>query len=104
MKRWFVVTAAAVFSVGVIGSTSAQVPGQGFSTLLCVAERVSSGPGNARVSVTVVSDTGPILFDILGVAEVRITHGASGSTHTVRYRDMNSNARLDCGDTILSVS
>jgi hypothetical protein len=107
MKHAVVLVAIGLFGFGAIGPASAQqVPGQGFSALLCLVQQVGL-PGNAQVSVTIDSDSG-VDSEGNGTAVVTITHGApvsgSGSTHTVLYHDTHSSGHLDCGDTILSVS
>jgi len=108
MKRAVIlVVAIGLFGFGAIGPTFAQqVPGQGFSALLCLVQEVGV-PGSAQISVTIDSDTGAD-SDGNGTAVVTITHGApesgSGSTHTVLYHDTNESGHLDCRDTILSVS
>jgi hypothetical protein len=90
--------AAAVGMVALTSSTtgSAQVPGRGFSALLCVAERLGSGPQGGQVAVIIADDTG-------STAQVTIIHGASSSTHLVAYQDANLTGQLDCGDIIGSV-
>src|SRR4029434_7769085 len=100
MKQAVVLAAIGSFGFGVIGPTFAQqVPGQGFSALLCLVEQVGV-PGNAQISVTIDSDSGADP-DGNGTAVVTITHGApqsgSGSTHTVLYNDTNGSGHLDCG-------
>ena len=107
MKNAVVLVAIGLFGFGAIGPASAQqVPGQGFSALLCLVQQVGL-PGNAQVSVTIDSDSGAN-SEGNGTAVVTITHGApvsgSGSTHTVLYHDTNGSGHLDCGDTIFSVS
>jgi hypothetical protein len=107
MNRSIVLAAVGLFAVGAIAPTFAQqVPGHGFSALLCLVQEVGV-PGDAQISVTIDSDSGPDNQGN-GIAVVTITHGAppsgSGSTHTVLYHDTNSSGRLDCGDTIISVS
>jgi hypothetical protein len=107
MKRAVVLVAIGLFGFGAIGPAFAQqVPGQGFTALLCLVQQVGV-PGNAQISVTIDSDSGPD-SEGNGTAVVTITHGApesgSGSTHNVLYRDTNNTGQLDCGDTILSVS
>jgi hypothetical protein len=107
MKRSVVLVAIGLFGFGAIGPTFAQqVPGQGFSALLCLVQQVGL-PGSAQISVTIDSDSG-VDSEGNGTAVVTITHGApqsgSGSTHTVLYHDTNPSGHLDCGDTILSVS
>ncbi len=104
MKRWIVVVTFGLLAITVIGPSFAQqVPGKGFSALLCLAEHAGSGPGNAQVSVTIQSDTGPNA-EGTGQAVVTITHGTTGSTHTVIYVDTNGSGHLDCGDIIISVT
>jgi hypothetical protein len=107
MKRAVILVAIGLFGFGAIGPASAQqVPGQGFSALLCLVQQVGV-PGNAQISVTIDSDSGAD-SEGNGTAVVTITHGApqsgSGSTHTVLYHDTNGSGHLDCGDSILSVS
>jgi hypothetical protein len=107
MKRAVVLVAIGLFGLGAIGPTFAQqVPGQGFSALLCLVQQVGL-PGSAQISVTIDRDSGAD-SEGDGTAVVTITHGApesgSGSTHTVLYHDTNDSGHLDCGDTILSVS
>jgi hypothetical protein len=107
MKRAVVLVAVGLFGFGAIGPTFAQqVPGRGFSALLCLVQQVGL-PGNAQISVTIDSDSGTD-NEGNGTAIVTITHGApqsdSGSTHTVLYHDEDGSGQLNCGDTILSVS
>ena len=108
MKRIVVLMAIGLFGFGAIGrpTFAQQVPGQGFSALLCLVQLVGL-PGNAQISVTIDSDSGADA-EGNGIAVVTITHGApqsgSGSTHTVLYEDTNGSGHLDCGDTIQSVS
>jgi hypothetical protein len=107
MKRAVVLVAIGLFCFGAIGPTFAQqVPGQGFSALLCLVQQVGV-PGSAQISVTIDSDSGAD-SEGNGTAAVTITHGAPesgrGSTHTVVYHDTNSSGHLDCGDAIRSVS
>lgn len=107
MKHTVVLVAIGLFGFGAIGPAVAQqVPGQGFSALLCLVQEVGV-PGNAQISVTIANDSGPDA-DGNGTADVTITHGApvsgSGSEHHVTYHDDNDTGRLDCHDTILSVS
>jgi hypothetical protein len=103
MKRSVILVTLAFVGVVLNGPGFAQVPGRGFSVLLCVAQQAGSGPGNAQVSVAITSDTGPNAQGI-GQAQVTITHGVTGSTHTVQYHDSNNSGKLDCGDVIISVS
>jgi hypothetical protein len=105
--RRAVVLAIGLFGFGAIGPAFAQqVPGEGFSALLCLVQQVGV-PGSAQISVTIDSDSGAD-SEGNGTAVVTITHGApqsgSGSTHTVLYHDTNGSGHLDCGDTILSLS
>jgi hypothetical protein len=81
-------------------SFAQQIPGTGFSVLLC--ELPPSGCVG-ELCVTIVSDTVDETTDI-GEAVVKITHGTTSSTHTVTYEDTNESGSLDCGDTIISVS
>jgi hypothetical protein len=92
MKR-AIVLAIGLFGFGAIGPTFAQqVPGRGFSALLCLVQQVGV-PGNAQIGVTIDSDSGADP-EGNGTAVVTITHGApesgSGSTHTVLCDDTNS--------------
>lgn len=107
MKRAVILVAVVLFGFGTIGPTFAQqVPGRGFSALLCLVQQVGL-PDDAQISVTIASDSGPDTQGN-GTAVVIIIHGApqsgSGSTHTVFYHDTNGTGQLDCGDAILSVS
>src|SRR5918995_863199 len=99
MKRAVVLVAIGLFGFGAIGPTFAQqVPGRGFRALLCLVQQVGL-PGNAQISVTIDSDSGPD-NEGNGTAVVTITHGApqsgSGSTHTVLYHDTHGIGQLDC--------
>jgi hypothetical protein len=110
MKRAVVLVTIVLFGFGAIGGPAPtfaqQVPGEGFSALLCLVQQVGL-PGSAQISVTIDSDSGAD-NEGNGTAVVTITHGApqsgSGSTHTILYHDTNGSGHLDCGDTILSVS
>jgi hypothetical protein len=108
MKRIVVLMAIALLGFGAIEKPTfaQQVPGRGFSALLCLVQQVGL-PGNAQVSVTIDRDSGADA-EGNGTAVVTITHGApqsgSGSTHTVLYEDTNGSGQLDCGDSIQSVS
>jgi hypothetical protein len=103
MKRWISVMVIGLMAITQAGSSfSQEIPGAGFSVLLCVAEQTGGGPGNSQVSISINSDTGPDA-DGIGQAEVTITHGKSQSTHIVTYEDSNDTGSLDCGDNILSV-
>jgi hypothetical protein len=102
MKRWITVMAIGLMAITQIGSSfSQEIPGRGFSVLLCVAEHAGDA-GNNQVSISINSDTGPV-EDGIGHAEITITHGASESTHIVTYEDSNESGFLDCGDEILIV-
>ena len=104
MRRTIVLVAIGLFGFGATGPAVAQVPGRGLSSLLCLLQQVGV-PGNAQISVTIVTDF--VDDDRNGTAVVTITHGApqsgSGSTHIVLYEDDGSGG-LDCGDSITSVS
>ena len=98
MKRhlFSVLLATGIVAAGT-ATIAQQVPGRGFTALLCVAERLGSGPQSPQVGVVVVSDTG-------SSAVVTIFHGTTSSTHAVLYDDANESGRLDCGDVIFSVT
>jgi hypothetical protein len=81
-------------------SLAQQIPGTGFSALLC---KLPAGGCAGRLCVTIVSDTVDENSDI-GEAVVRVTHGTTGSTHTIIYEDTNESGGLDCGDTVISIS
>jgi len=104
MKGWIIVGVLGLLVL--IGSGVAQqVPGQGFSALLCELGVTGSGTfviGNGQVVVSIV-DNGASPGGI-GTATVTIEHGKSGSTHTLTYQDTNDDGMLDCGDTVLSVT
>ena len=100
MKRWIIVMMFGLVAIAQVGS-SQEIPGRGFSVLLCVAEQAGSA-GNNQVSISIDSDTGPNA-DGIGQAVITITHGESESTHLATYEDSNDSGTLDCGDAILSV-
>ena len=102
MKRCIIAVAFGLVAVTALGPSFAQqVPGRGFSALVCLAEQPI--PGNAQITVTISGDTGPDAQGI-GEAVVTITHGTSGSIHTVVYQDSNDSGHLDCGDAVISVT
>jgi hypothetical protein len=73
MKRWTIVVVIGLMAITQVGSSlSQQIPGRGFSVLLCVAEKAGDGPGNSQVSISINSDTGPGA-DGIGQAEITIT-------------------------------
>jgi hypothetical protein len=78
-----------------------QVPGGGFSGLLCLAGIDGNGTypvdPAGQVTIEVSGDDG-------SSATFAIMHGQDGSTHFVTYDDRNDNGRIDCGDRVLSVS
>ncbi len=83
-----------------VGSFAQQIPGTGFSVLLC---KLPPGGCVGELCVTIVSDTVDETTDI-GEAVVKVTHGTTSSTHTITYEDSNEDGGLDCGDTIISIS
>ncbi len=105
MKHWITFVVLGLLAISLVGSGLAQqVPGQGFSRLVCQANIVGSGTftlGNGQIVVT-VDDNG--VTDGTGTATVTIQHGRSGSTHTLTYQDTNNDGQLDCGDTVLGIS
>ena len=69
MKRWISVMVIGLMAITQAGSSfSQEIPGAGFSVLLCVAEQTGSGPGNSQVSISINSDTGP---DADGIGQAR---------------------------------
>jgi hypothetical protein len=106
MKHWIMFFVLGLLAISLVGSGLAQqVPGQGFSNLVCQAGVNGSGTfelGNGQIMVVI--DDGPTTPGGTGTATVTIQHGKSGSTHTLTYEDTNSDGQLDCGDTVLSIS
>ena len=108
MKRSIILAMFTLLSIllfapisGVVGpSIAQQIPGTGFSALLC---KLPAGGCAGKLCVTIVSDTVDENTDI-GEAVVRVTHGTTGSTHTITYEDSNESGGLDCGDMIISIS
>jgi hypothetical protein len=100
MKRFLLVGAIAALAVSIGHPSAAQVPGRGFSRLLCIAAQLAPELNGAQVNIDVLSDQ---VIDGYGTAVVTISHGTSSSTHTIAYVD-NGSGSLDCGDVILSVS
>jgi hypothetical protein len=105
MKRWIILATFTLLAILLLGPSSRlvrpsfaqEIPGAGFSVLLCQAEAAGGCAG--QLCVTTLSDNG-------SVAEVKITHGKTCSIHIVNYEDSVSDPDgvLDCGDTILSVT
>ena len=89
-----------------------QVPTpQGFSTLLCLADALLGGaelPGDPIIlfgGQVIVQATSPVSSSNgVSTITVEIIHGKSSSEHTITFIDVNENVKLDCGDTIISVS
>jgi hypothetical protein len=108
MKRSIILTTFTLLAILLLGPSSQlvepsfaqQIPGTGFSALLC---KLPPSGCAGELCVTIVSDTVDETTDI-GEAVVKITHGKTSSTHTVTYEDSNESGGLDCGDTIISVS
>jgi hypothetical protein len=108
MKRPIILATFTLLAILLLGPSSLltgwsfaqQIPGNGFSVLLC---KLPSGGCVGELCVTIVSDTVDESNDI-GEAVVKITHGTTSSTHTVTYEDLNEDGILDCGDMIISVS
>ena len=98
MKRQLFGATLGTAAIAWAASMSAQqIPGRGFTALLCVAERLGGGPQAGQVTVAIANDTG-------SSAQVTITHGVTSSTHLLVYQDANETGRLDCGDVIISVT
>ena len=108
MKRPIILATFTLLAILLLGPSSLvtrpsfaqQIPGTGFSVLLC---HLPPSGCVGELCVTIVSDTVDETTDI-GEAVVKITHGTTSSTHTVTYEDANEDGILDCGDTIISVS
>jgi hypothetical protein len=87
-------------------SFAQDIPGTGFSDLVCVLGVHGSGTftiGHGEFVVT-VEDNGISEPDDIGTATVTIQHGTSSSTHLLTYEDTNEDGELDCGDAIISVT
>lgn len=102
MKRAiFVALVGFVMLVAVRPGEAQQIPGRGFTGLVCLAG--VDGDGTYAVdpagqfTLEVAGDTG-------SSATVTITHGQTGSTHVVSYIDAVENGRLNCGDVIVTVT
>src|SRR2546430_2018219 len=105
MKRWIILATVTLLAILLLRmgsqlvrpSFAQEIPGAGFTVVLCQAEAAGGCAG--KLCVTTLSDKG-------SVAEVKITHGKTCSIHIVNYDDSLSepNGMLDCGDTILSVT
>lgn len=78
-----------------------QIPGGGFSGLLCLAGIDGDG-------TYAVDPAGQVTIEVSGdngsSATFAIKHGQDGSTHSVTYDDRNNSGTIDCGDRVLSVS
>jgi hypothetical protein len=86
-------------SSSIVSPTHAQtVPGAGISELVCVLGVDGEGTyGRGELIVTVSSDDG-------STAVVTVQHGRTSSTHTVTYEDIDADGKLNCGDTVTSVT
>jgi hypothetical protein len=97
----FVALVGFVMLVAVRPGEAQQIPGRGFTGLVCLAG--VDGDGTYAVdpagqfTLEVAGDTG-------SSATVTITHGQTGSTHVVSYIDAVENGRLNCGDVIVTVT
>ena len=104
MKSWIAFIIVALLTVSLAAPSHAQqVPGRGFSTLVCALGVSGSGVfelGNGNIVVT-ITDNG--VLDGLGSAGISIQHGNSGSDHLISYQDANETSQLDCGDIVLGL-
>jgi hypothetical protein len=109
----FLTTVPPVFAKGPQGQ-SGQGQGTtplGFSTLLCMADALLDGaelPGDPIVlfgGQVIVDDLSEVsTSNGVSTIMVRITHGKTHSDHTITFIDSDSSGKLNCGDTIVSVS
>ena len=97
--------AAALVAIAATSSPAQQMPGSGFTQIICVLGVHGSGTygkGQGNLVVTVV-DHGIIdPVNHIGAATVTIEHGATGGSREVAYRDNNHDGVVDCGDDILT--
>ena len=102
MKRAiFVALVGFMVLVAVRPGAAQQISGRGFTGLVCLVGVNGDGTYSAdpqgQFTVQVSGDNG-------NRATVTITHGASGSTHTVSYVDVDGNGVLNCGDVVVTVT